>query len=287
MPNSAAQAPKPKRKKSATYHDAAFDAFRYRLNEYVKNGYVTLEGEHRLSTHPLKIDIIVIKKNRDVEIDTPWGKIFRDCNIVEYKSPVSPPLTLSVFTKVVYGYAGVYSSQNDIKLTDMSATIMYPKKPTDLFETLKNEFNYRVLRKGRGIYYIVQRGCAPEKSLAVQVVVYSELEDSDLVLKALKPGIDGAMARKVLEFPVDNEESIPLLSHWWDVMWLENFEILTLEVNMNKRDKAVKFMKDNGLLTEILQEERQAGVLERTTQLLEYLKSGHSIEEAEKEFALR
>jgi len=285
MPQSANKAPKPERKKPATYHTAAFDAFWYRLREYIKNGDITLQDEHRLAKEPLRIDIMIVKKNREVEIDTSWGKIFRQCNVIEYKSPVDSPPTLPVFTKVVHGYAGIYSSQNDVELTDMSATILCHKKPVELFEVLKNELSYKILRKGRGVYYIIQKGCVPEKSLAVQIVVYSELGDSDLVLKALRPEIDEATARKVLELKGEEGGGNASLPQWWDVMWLINENILLEEADVNKRqkDRLAKKLKERGFLTDILQEERQEGI----AQILEYLKKGHTVEEAEKMFAVQ
>jgi len=93
---------KPKRKKAATYHEAAFNAFNYLLRKYVKNGDVSLENEHPLSKRPPKIDIIILKKNRNIEIETTWGRIFREYNIIEYKSPIDSPLSLQVFDKVIH-----------------------------------------------------------------------------------------------------------------------------------------------------------------------------------------
>ncbi|MDR2577692.1 MAG: hypothetical protein LBC70_02635, partial [Chitinispirillales bacterium] len=149
-----ARKPKP-RKEPAMYHDAAFSAFSYLLREYVENGDVTLQDERRLSKQPLKIDIMIIKKKRDVEIETSWGRIFRGHNIIEYKSPVGSLVSLSVFNKVIHGYAGVYASQEEISLADMSATIVCFKRPVELFETLKKELNYKILHKSEGIYHII------------------------------------------------------------------------------------------------------------------------------------
>jgi len=163
----------------------------------------------------------------------------------------------------------------------------------ELFEILKNELSYKILRKDRGVYYIIQKGCAQEKSLAVQIVVYSELDDSDLVLKALRPKIDEATARKVLELTAEEDESNASLLQWWDVMWSINENILSEEINMNKRDRVrlAKKLKEKGVLTEILQEERQEGeqIGERRgiAQIIEYWKNGHSLEEAERKFALQ
>ncbi|MDR2577655.1 MAG: hypothetical protein LBC70_02450, partial [Chitinispirillales bacterium] len=194
-------APKPKpRKEPATYHDAVFTAFRYILREYVENGDITLQDERRLSKQPLKIDIMIIKKKRDVDIETSWGKIFRGHNIIEYKSPADSLVSLSVFNKVIHGYTGVYASQENVSLTDMSATIVCFKRPVELFETLKSELNYKILCKDKGIYYILQKGAVVEKSLAIQVLVSSELPDSDVALKELKKKFDKAARVKIAEF---------------------------------------------------------------------------------------
>ncbi|MCL1946154.1 MAG: hypothetical protein FWF51_03245, partial [Chitinivibrionia bacterium] len=225
---------KPKRKKTATYHDAAFAAFMYLLRKYIKNGDIVLENERHLSKRPLKIDIMIIKKNRNVEIETSFGKIFREYNVIEYKSPVDSALSLSVFNKVIHGYVGIYASQENIKLTDMTATIVCYNRPTELFNVLKKELNYKILREAEGIYYILQKGVPFDKSLAVQILVSSELSDSELVLKALRAKIDEETARKVIELPVEDEEYLVSLSQWWEVMMLENNEIILLEANMNK-----------------------------------------------------
>jgi hypothetical protein len=256
-------APKPKRKETVTYHDAAFAAFSYLLREYVKNGDVTLEDECRLSKQPLKIDIMIIKKNREVEIKTSWGRIFREYNVVEYKSPADSLPTLQVFNKVVHGYVGIYAAQKNIKLTNMTASIVCFKKPTKLFEMLEKEFGYRVLRKDDGIYYIIQEGVAAEKSLAVQIIVSSELQDSELVLKALRAKMDEAIEEKVaVEVPyTDDEDELVSLAYWWHAIIMLNPKILKKmeEINMIKADKLRKYMIENGFLTEELEKAEQRG----------------------------
>ncbi|MCL2182625.1 MAG: hypothetical protein FWB85_04050, partial [Chitinispirillia bacterium] len=139
------------RKESARYHEAAFAAFVYMLRKHRKNGDVTLEDERQLSKRPLRVDIIIIKKNREAEIENSWARIFRSHNILEYKSPVDSPPDMAVFDKVVHGYAGIYAAQENVPLTDMSATIVCFKKPTELFKALKADFNYKVLRKDKGV----------------------------------------------------------------------------------------------------------------------------------------
>jgi hypothetical protein len=288
MPQNTKSPTKSKRKNTVNYHEAAFTAFNYRLREYIKNGDVSLEDEHQLSKRPPRIDIIVLKKNKDIEIETSWGKIFRAYNIIEYKSPVDLPVSLAVFDKVIHGYAGHYASQENIKLTDMSATIVCSKKPVDLFEILKQEFNYKISHKAKGIYYISQKGVPESKSLAIQIIVSSELDDSDLVLKALQSEIDNATARKVLELPLEDEKYLISLLPWWEVMFLKNGEILSEEADMNEWENLVERMVKRGFKghpdyeQKWLKKGEQIGELK----ILDFLSKGHSLEEAKKKFSL-
>ena len=296
MPGSTKSAQKPKRKELATYHNAVFSAFGHYLREQKESGDIALEDEHQLSKQPPRIDIIIIKKNRDVKIERVWGRIFRTHNIIEYKSPSDRSPTLSVFNKVVYGYAGLYASQEKIKLTDMTATIICPRRPKKLFRVLENEFGYKILQKGDGLYYIMQEGVPVEKSLAVQIVVSPELPDSEFFLRSLGKGIDGGTARLFWEVVNQGGESLEYLAPWVKVMFLENEDVLTRErknmTKMKRLEKTVRsWIEEEDFLAdyrqEVIQEGERKGEQKGMARLYEYLKSGHSIEEAEKMFALQ
>ena len=45
------------------------------------------EVEHTLNSKPLQVDLLVVKKNRDVTISKPLGAIFKGHNLMEFKSP--------------------------------------------------------------------------------------------------------------------------------------------------------------------------------------------------------
>lgn len=45
------------------------------------------QREYNLSKKPLQIDLLVVEKRRDVLIKSEFGRIFRQHNIIEYKSP--------------------------------------------------------------------------------------------------------------------------------------------------------------------------------------------------------
>jgi hypothetical protein len=52
--------------------------------------------EHPLTREPLRVDVIIIKKKKNVVIDKNIAVIFRGRNIVEYKSP-EDSLTIADF----------------------------------------------------------------------------------------------------------------------------------------------------------------------------------------------
>jgi len=295
----AAKAQKPKRKPPTPFHPAAFIAFGHYLREYQKDDGLTLREEQHLSKQSLRIDILIIKKKPGLQIDRCWARIFRGHNILEYKSPVDNPPTMEVFDKVVHGYAGLYASQEQVSLTDMSATIVCFKKPKKLLETLEKDLDYRVLQKEPGIYYIDSKGTVPEKSLAIQVVVSSELPDSEFLLKDLNCDIGHAGAKRFVELYEKGEEYREHLSIWLKTVLCENFEFLQKEGYMKDYDAIIKqaaidlkiadLFKQEGRREgrqEGWQEGERKGRLEERRSILEFLEKGHSLEEAKKEFAL-
>jgi hypothetical protein len=279
------------RQEPTPYHNAAFNVFCYRLHKYKENDDVTLSDEHRLSKEPLRIDIVVIKKNRDIELELVWAKIFRTHNLVEYKSPVDKPPTLAVFDKLI-GYARIYAAQEEVKISDMTATIICANPPEKLFEILKKDFDYEILQKDDGIYYIIQKGVAVEKNLAIQVVT----EKSELLLQALdKTMLDEATVDKVTDFMfTDGKDNKELLGCWFDVMMSENFQNILKgggnDMNMEKRKKFVELLESVGLSDDIqqkgLQKGLQKGRQEGALEVIALLEKGYSLTDAKKKLQL-
>ena len=67
---------------------------------------LTFDPEHQLSKEPLRMDMLIIKKDPEAVIDVDIGSIFRGHNIVEYKSPADS-LTIDDLYKTI-GYAFLY-----------------------------------------------------------------------------------------------------------------------------------------------------------------------------------
>jgi hypothetical protein len=275
------------RQESTPYHGAAFNVFSYRLRKYQENGDVTLFDECRLSKEPLRIDIVVIKKNRDIELEPVWAKIFREHNLVEYKSPVDKPPTLAVFDKLI-GYARIYAAQNEVKISDMTATIVCARTPRKLFKRLREDFDYEILEKEDGIYYIIQRGATVEKGLAIQVAV----QRSELLLQALdKKLLDKVTVDNVTEFMLtDGKDNKELLGYWFDVIMSKNFKNIFERaggMDMRKKYKSLfEVLDSTGISYKIMEEGRQEGRQEGVQEVFALLESGCSLAEAKKKLQL-
>lgn len=113
------------------------------------------ENEHQLGTKPKEVDVLIIKKNPEIEIQKNIGRIFRTYNIVEYKSPTDY-LSVDDFYKV-YAYACFYKSDaqevNQIKADEITITLASARRPRELLKHLKDVRHYEVSEEN-GIYYI-------------------------------------------------------------------------------------------------------------------------------------
>ncbi|MCL1790491.1 MAG: hypothetical protein FWG40_03890 [Peptococcaceae bacterium] len=110
------------------------------------------ENEHLLSKEALKIDVLIIKKEREVRIEKNIGRIFRNHNIFEYKSETDS-LTVSDYDKVL-AYGLLYSVFEGVPKSDITLTFAFTKHPRELIKSLEGERKLTVDDKGGGIYYI-------------------------------------------------------------------------------------------------------------------------------------
>jgi len=175
------------------WHPAAVQAFG---NEFEDNREdLAIEAEYQLTTEPLRIDVLIIKKTRDVEIKKNIGQIFRLCNIIEFKSP-DDSATVAVYNKT-HGYARVYAALNNIDIDDLSVTISSTRHPKALLAFLKKK-NFKVWREQPGIYIV--KG----EVYQTQIIVTSELsEKNNFWLANLRKGLTAEQLAKVLTEAAD------------------------------------------------------------------------------------
>ena len=81
------------------------------------------EKEYNLNTKPLEIDLLVIKKGKDVRIVNEIGRSFRGHNIMEYKSP-KDELNIDTFYKAG-AYAGLYNGKFMVYLLFIFLQLLY------------------------------------------------------------------------------------------------------------------------------------------------------------------
>ncbi len=179
-------------KRLLQWHPAFFAGLQIELSEEAE--YLSFESEHMLSSRPMQLDILVIKKDRERQIRKNIGQIFRTYNIVEYKSP-DDSLTIDDFYKV-YGYTCFYKADtgktNEIRAEELTISLVCSRYPRELMRYLTQEEHRFIEQKEDGIYYI-HGGMFP-----VQIIVTKQLsEESNLWLKSLTNdlGSDRAVGR--------------------------------------------------------------------------------------------
>ena len=172
------------------WHPAFCNAIRLELEKYEKD--LSFVFEHPLSTGPLKIDVLIIKKAKGVRIEKNIAEIFRGVNIVEYKSP-NDHLSVRDFLKV-YAYACLYAStEKEADITDMTLTFVESRQPRDLLEHLRKERGCTVEKKRPGVYIV------SGDPLPMQIIDNRELSDEEnLWLKGLNNTLDRQGWRKIL-----------------------------------------------------------------------------------------
>ncbi|MDR1932367.1 MAG: hypothetical protein LBQ57_06025 [Spirochaetales bacterium] len=230
-----------KRTEAIPWHPAFREAVELELIAYGKA--LKYEYEYQLTSEPLRIDLVIIRKARNVKIDKNFARIFRKVNLLEYKSP-SDYLSVWDFYKVC-GYACLYASLNHLDITDMTLTFAASKFPRKLVQYLKETRKHQVEETDSGIY-VVSRTIIP-----VQIIETKKLsEANNLWLRGLTNDLDIQAADSILRASSGKRERIPLGSYLHAVL-SANPKIMREVMNMK-----------NGTLTidDVL---REAGYIDR------------------------
>jgi len=155
-PNTGMEIKKPPEKEGIPWHTAFFEAIQMELDEYSQD--LQFISEYPLNTEPLRIDVVIIKKSRDIVIEKNIASIFRKENIIEYKSP-DDYVSVDDFYKV-YGYACLYSALNKVDIKDLTLTFVESHYPRELLKHLQEIRGYtadiRLKKNCRG--YILLMG---------------------------------------------------------------------------------------------------------------------------------
>ncbi|MDR0597938.1 MAG: hypothetical protein LBG14_05465 [Treponema sp.] len=147
--------------------------------------------EYQLTSEPLKIDVVIVKKAPDLVIDKNIARIFRRINILEYKSP-DDYFSVSDFYMVL-SYAFLYAALNNAAPEDLTVSIVETRHPRELLKHI-GEGRGGVNETAPGIYQITGY------PLAIQIIESGKLSfEENLWLKGLAKDLNPAAAGSILK----------------------------------------------------------------------------------------
>lgn len=154
------------------WHPGFVNAIKLEFFENEKD--LVYESEKLLNQQPLRIDLLVVKKNATVRIKNEIGENFLGHNIIEFKSE-DDELNIDTLYKVL-AYACLYKSYSasvdEIKANDITTTLLRKRKPLKLFSYFKDN-KIEVTEIHKGIYQV------DFFDFPVQIVVTKELEEEN------------------------------------------------------------------------------------------------------------
>ena len=221
------------------YHAAFLSSLEILFWQYREQ--ITMVPEKILNAEGIRIDILLIKKEPSLEIDSDIARIFREHNIIEYKS-FDDALNIDVFAKVM-AYAYLYKSKgqrvNAIPFSNMCATIYRHGYPGKFFKTLK--FYGAVIENPYpGVYYV--KGQSP---FPIQILVGKELDPCEYsMFRILMPNAFDDDIRRFKDIAMQN----------YDAAYHRSVDnILQISVSVN-RETYARLRKEEPDMCEALRE---------------------------------
>ena len=171
---------KTKPKDNLYWHSAFATSIQYELAAYIDQ--LDIETEHQLSKEALRIDMLVIKKDKNLKIEKNIGRLFKEHNLIEYKSP-SDYLSPDDYNKVK-GYAYLYAAFESISPQQLTLTFIVPEITPRLREYLIDENRFAITTVDDGINYV------GDNSFSVQIIEQKKLSpDKNLFVGALSRAV--------------------------------------------------------------------------------------------------
>jgi len=173
------------------WHPAFLQAIKVELIDF--KDVLEFREEYYLTTEPLRIDLLIIKKPKDLLIDKNFARIFRSDNILEYKSP-EDSLSVKDFWKV-YAYASLYAAiTQGVELSDITLTFVGNRNPRELLGYLTEVRGYTVEETSPGIYEVTG------DYLPIQIIETKKLSKKEnQCLESLRKGLNESSLRGILE----------------------------------------------------------------------------------------
>lgn len=184
------------------WHPAFDAALQIELGDEAK--YLEFESEHMLTKKPMQIDVLV-KNDKHVKIQKNIGRIFRQYNIIEYKSP-KDDLNIDDFYKT-YAYACIYKSDTEavdrIQATELTISFVCYHYPRTMLNKLERDRCIAVEVVDDGIYYLLG------DAIPIQLIVVPALsKENNYWLNNLRNDLkSGGEIRRFIELYEKNKNS--------------------------------------------------------------------------------
>lgn len=256
------------------WHPAFDAALQIELGDEAK--YLEFESEHMLTKKPMQIDVLV-KNDKHVKIRKNIGRIFRQYNIIEYKSP-KDDLNIDDFYKT-YAYACIYKSDTEavdrIQATELTISFVCYHYPRAMLNKLERDRGITVESADDGIYYLLG------DAIPIQLIVVPVLsKENNYWLNNLRNDLkSGGEIRRFIELYEKNKNS-KLYQALADTIMRANWKEVKEERKMCEALKEL-FADD---LRESELKGRNAGKIEGAAskiveQVIKKYKKGYSVEE--------
>jgi hypothetical protein len=197
------------------------------------------DREYNLTKESLRVDLLIVKKRKNVEITNEIGRIFKQFNILEYKSP-DDGMSIDDYFKTV-GYACIYKgfggAVNAVPAEELTVSLFRETYPREMFDALKR-LGATIEEKFPGIYYVT--GLV---FFDTQIVVTGQLsKDSHSSLRVLSKN---AQEEDVKRFLLESE-------HLVEPGDMHNVDAV-LQVSVSANQAIYEKIKEDVLMCEAMQ----------------------------------
>ncbi|MDO4327753.1 MAG: hypothetical protein Q4C66_00250 [Lachnospiraceae bacterium] len=177
--------------------------------------YLQFFPEYNLTKKPLAIDTLIIKMAPGRTIKKNLGQLFRQHNIVEYKSP-DDYLSINDFYKVI-GYICLYQSDTEkvmeISPDELTMTMVTNHYPREMMKHLRNRYQVKITKAFPGIYYVTGL------LFPTQIIINHSLsKDDNLWLNSLREDLTVQDDIEPLIRAYKGKEKSPLYSALMDLV---------------------------------------------------------------------
>jgi hypothetical protein len=254
---------------SIPWHPAFVQAIKLELEPY--RDVLEFIPEYQLTTEPLEIDVVIIKKAPDLVIEKNVARIFRRINLLEYKSP-DDYFSIHDFYKVL-SYAFLYAALNKIPIEDLTLSIIEARHPRKLFKYVEGEGHGGITETTPGIYRIAGY------PLEIQVIESKKLSaEENLWLKGLTKGLNAKAAGSILRESRKKGTETELEAYLYALI---NTNLKAIEEVLAVAKRGLPFdrlVEEMGLAAKLRAEGEKTG----WEKALKLLKQGHTVEELER-----